>query len=487
MALNLTKFQNKNIHIVGVSGMEGLAVWRFLKKHKIAVTLHDFSENLQALKESLFSYHDYLSQTKKEKIWADLSQEKINLKENYLRDINEADIVFVGQAWFRYPANDPIKFLPKTVNLKQLTELYFENFPGTIIGVTGSNGKSTTANLIFHLLKDLKGRRVWLSGNDRQNPPVILEIEKATKNDLLILEISNRQLIDFPYSPQIAVVTTLEPTHLDDHKTFDNYLRAKENIVRHQKAKDLAVLNYDNENVRDFANVTRAKVEWFGLNTAVALQGAFLVDGDLTFIFNSNEKILSGRHFRLPGEHNLKNALAASLVAKFLGMSRKQISRRLISFRGLAYRLELVAKFKKTKFYNDSQATSPEAGKAAVESFPRQKKIVIAGGKAKLNPKDFDSWLLDLINNKVKILLLIGEAGIQIKQRLALLKKRIPFVVKECQNMETAVAEAFANLNNIDLVLMSPACESFGEFTDYRERGQRFTQLVKENIKKFSK
>lgn len=485
MVVNLKQYKNQNIHIIGVSGMEGLAVYRWLKKHKIPAVLHDFSENLQALKQSFFSYHDYLNVSDKEKIWHDLSKENVNLKENYLRNIAEADIIFVPQSWFRYPANESLKHLPKNIKIKQLTQAYFENFPGIIIGVTGSSGKSTTANLIYHLLKGIKNRRVWLSGNDRNNPPVILEIEEADKNDILILEISNRQLIDFKYSPQIAVVTTLAPNHLDDHGSFENYLKVKQNIVRYQKAKDLAILNYDNQYVRDFANVTPAKVEWFGLNTEISLKGAFILDNNFTFIFDKKFPFLKIKDFPLLGAHNALNALAASLVAKRLGLSCKQIARKLASFKGLAYRLELIAKYKKTKFYNDSQATSSEAAQAAIEAFPQKRKIVIAGGKKKPNSTDFYPWLKSLINNKVKLLLLIGEAREQIEQELDKLKKKVPFAIGKCDNMEDAVAEAFANLKDIDIVLMSPACESFGEFTDYRERGARFTQLVQEQIANF--
>jgi UDP-N-acetylmuramoylalanine--D-glutamate ligase len=494
MAVNLKQFQNKNIHIVGISGMEGLAVWRFFKKHEIKITLHDFSENLEALKQSFFSFHDYLSESEKNKIWRDLESEKANicLKEDYLKGINESDIIFVPQSWFRYPANKPLQELKGKVKFKQLTELYFENFTGTIIGVTGSSGKSTTANLIYHLIYGLRGKNVWLSGNDRHNPPVLLEIEKANKNDLLILEISNRQLIDLKYSPQIAVVTTLASTHLDDHKTFENYLAAKENIVRYQTANDLAILNYDNQYVRDFANKTKAEVQWFGLNSGIGLSGAFLIDEKLSFIFKQTQNLLAVENLPLPGVHNVLNALAASLVARFLGVSNRVISQNLLQFKGLEHRLELIAEFKGTKFYNDTQATNPEAAKAAIEAFPQKEKIVIAGGKKKDNPADFKPWLKSLFKNKVKVLLLIGEAEDQIVAELKKINSktrpnfgsgRIPFLVKKCQNMEAAVKEAFVQTKSDGIVLMSPACESFGEFTDYRERGEKFKTEVEKQIR----
>jgi len=484
-----TDYKNKNIHIVGISGMEGLAVWQYFKSQisnfKSQIYLHDFSENLETLKQSLFAYHDYLGKQEKERVWRELEQEKdnIRLREDYLKGVEEADIIFVPQSWFRYPANAPLYDLKGQVKFKQLTQLYFETFVGIIVGITGSSGKSTTANLIYHLIRYLPRRRVWLSGNDRNNPPVLNKIQDADKDDILVLEISNRQLIDLEYSPQVAVVSTLSPTHIDDHKTFTHYLEAKVNIVKYQDSKDLAILNYDNKYVRAFAHKTKAKVEWFGLNSALNLKGAFLEDDNLVFDLKKKEAIMPLVDFPLPGEHNLSNALAASLVARHFGLKPADVSRKLRDFKGLKHRLELVAKSKGVEFYNDSQATNAQAAQAAIESFPGRNKIIIAGGRKKDNPKDFKPWLKSLIKNEVRALLLIGEAGGQIHQELKKITKKAPFLVKDCGKMQQAVEEVFGIMKKGDAVLMSPACESFGEFKDYRERGERFREEVNAQIR----
>lgn len=477
--------KTKNIHIVGVSGMEGLAVFRWLKKHQIKAVLHDFSPDLKALKQSFFSFHDYLKAEEKEDVWQEIlaEKERLCLRKDYLKDIEKADIVFVPQSWFRYPQNEPLKQVEGKVEFMQITELYFLLFKGMIIGVSGSSGKSTTSSLIYHLLKDLPQRKVWLSGNDRNNPPVLNEIEEANEKDILVLEISNRQLVGLKHSPHIAVLTTISPTHLDDHASFSEYVEVKKNLIRYQKPFYLAVLNYENRYLRDFASETAADIWWFGLKRSKNIPGAFLEKNNLYFYLDKREEIIKKEELLIPGKHNILNALAASLVAKRIGLSSREIGRRLKSFKGLKHRLELVAKWRGVEFYNDSQATNPEAAAAALEAFPGRDKIVIAGGKAKPNPDDFQEWL-KLVNKEAKALLLIGEA----KEQIADLWRRVgsrKVVVKKCSSLKEAVGQAFSLLADKEVVLLSPACESFGEFKDYRERGERFRQLVQEQIAKF--
>lgn len=468
--------------------MEGLAIFRFFKKHKIKAILHDFSSGLDELKQSFWSSNDYLSEKEKEKIWQEILEEKQNLqlKNNYLKDIEKADLIFVPQSWFRYSQNEPLKRIKKKIPFCQITELYFKFFPGIIIGVTGSSGKSTTCALIFHLLKNLKGRDVWLSGNDRQNPPVLHKIEKAKKNDILILEISNRQLIDLKCSPKIAVLATISPTHLDDHKDFKEYLEVKKNIIRYQKPNDLAILNYENKYTRSFAKETKAQVLWFGLHWQKKLSGAFLKKDELVFNLQKTEKIIRAKELQLRGSHNILNCLSSSLVAKKIGLRTQEISQKLKEFTGLKHRLELVGKINGAEFYNDSQATNPQAAQAAIETFPGKEKIVIAGGKAKPNPADFREWLSAMWENQVKALFLIGEAKDQIENVFKEIVKKgqkPELKMEKCTNLEEAVKKAISKIKDKTVVLMSPACESFGEFKDYRERGNQFREL----IKKYSK
>ncbi|MCD6422268.1 UDP-N-acetylmuramoyl-L-alanine--D-glutamate ligase [bacterium] len=485
---DLDKF--KCIHLVGISGIEGFGIFRYLRQRKIPAILHDFASSLEELRENLFSLHDYLSEKEKKAIWEELQKEKANLrlKDRYLEGIEEADLIFVPQSWFRYPQNEPLKKLYGKVPFVQITELYLRFFPGKVVGVTGSSGKSTTSALIYHLLKAKKGVRVWLSGNDRANPPVLHKIDEADKNDILVLEISNRQLIGLKISPHIGVLTTISPTHLDDHASFSEYVEVKKNLIRYQRPSDYAILNLENSYLRDFASETPAQVFWFGLRPRRGKKGAFLEEDKLAFFLPEKQEIMPRKDLPLVGEHNVLNALASALCAYILGLSFAQIASRLKTFKGLKHRLELVGKFNGVEFYNDSQATNPEASQAALEAFADREKIVIAGGKAKPNPEDFREWILSMWDNKVKALLLIGEAKEQIYsiwQEAKQKNKKPAFYVAKCKNLEEAVKRAFSLLTGKEVVLLSPACESFGEFKDYRERGEKFKKLVKEYAGRF--
>ncbi len=483
--LNLKQY--RNIHLVGVSGIEGLGIFRYLRQRNIPAILHDFAQNLEELKANIFSLHDYLSEEEKKEIWQllEAQRDSIRLRDRYLEGIGSADLIFVPQSWFRYPQNEPLKKIQGKVPFVQITELYLRFFPGKVVGVSGSSGKSTTSALIYHLLKQKQGIRVWLSGNDRNNPPVLHKVDQASKEDILILEISNRQLIGLQVSPQIGVLTTISPTHLDDHASFSEYVEVKKNLIRYQRPNDLAVLNYENEYLRTFASETPADVWWFGLKWRRGLEGAFLDRGRLRFKFKgAEEEILSSDKLPLPGKHNILNALAASLVAKRMGLAIRDIAKGLQTFKGLKHRLELVAKWEGVEFYNDSQATNPEAATAALEAFPQRPKIVIAGGKAKPNPGDFREWLETLSKAKVKALLLIGEAANQIFDLWSQIKPKSQVLVRRCSSLDEAVKRAFSLLKDNEVVLLSPACESFGEFKDYRERGEKFRRLVKEEIAK---
>lgn len=249
----LKKLKNKNIHIVGVAGAEGSAIVEFLIKQKITtkITGHDFS-SLTEFKKAFESFHESLGVAKIEQAYKNFKklQIKINYRDTYLQEIEKADIVFVPQSWFLYQYNFPKlqKIKDSGIPFLGIMNLYFDLISCPIIGITGTSGKSTTSRLVYEIFSK-SPIKTYFAGNDRQNVQVLNQISKITVKDVLILEISDRQLLlNFNKSPHIATITNLSINHhLDDYLSFNDYILTKRKIVEYQKADDFAILNADNK------------------------------------------------------------------------------------------------------------------------------------------------------------------------------------------------------------------------------------------------
>lgn len=445
----------KNIHIVGAAGIEGAAVACFLADQKIKnVTLHDFSSKAE-FESSFKNSRDYLMSSQADKAYQELinTNYKIYFKQDYLKDIEKADLIFISQGWYRYESNKKLKGLKGEIPFSSLTELYFQLSPCPIIGITGTVGKSTTTRLIYEMLKNC-GKKAYLSGNDRDNPPVLDKLLKLPKNAYLVLEVSNRQLIDLKYSPHIAVVTNIFPNHLDDHKSFRNYIAAKSNLVSHQKKDDFAVLNTENKVCRDFAELTKAKVVYF----------------------SAEEKL---DKLKLVGRHNLSNIAAARTVGEILNLNRGYMQKAFISFKPLKHRLQKIAKIKGVIYIEDSQSTNPNSTISAIDALRDKKIILIAGGyRPKFKISEFKGLVSSFADPQVKQVFLIGKIAPILLREFVRQKKASKSKVKICADLAEAIKGASESAKRGEAVLLSPGVESFGEFKDYRERGEKFKQLV---------
>lgn len=466
----------KNIQIVGAAGTEGSTVALFLADQGIKnVILHDFSAK-EDFKHNFINSRDYWQKKEAEETYQKLIKTgyKINYKEDYLEGIEKADLIFVSQGWFRYPANQKLKELKGKVPFSSVTELYFQFSPCPIIGITGTVGKSTTANLIYQMLKDC-GQKAYLSGNDRNSRPILHKLLKLPKNAYLVLEVSNRQLIDLDYSPHIAVVTNIFPNHLDDHGSLANYIAAKRNIVAHQKTSDYAILNYDNDETQRFSQNTPAKIYFYSLKSKKgSLKKAVFVGAD---------KFPAGNNFKLKGEHNLANILAAFSVALILKLNLEQASRSLAKFEGLKHRLERVAEKNGVVYVEDSQSTNPNSTIAAIGAFENKSIILIAGGfRPKFKIAEFKGMMAKFAEEKVKQVFLIGKIAPVLFQEFKRQKKAPLDKIKICADLAEAVRLSSEIAKKGDVVLLSPGVESFGEFKDYRERGEKFKELINEFI-----
>jgi len=473
----------KNIHIVGAAGIEGSAIAYFLANLGIKnVTLHDFSEKAD-FEASFKNSRDYLTPSKAQTAYDRLINTgyRIYFKDSYLKDIDSADLIFISQGWFRYESNKKLKELAGEIPFSSVTELYFQLSPCPIIGITGTVGKSTTTRLIYEMLKECN-QKVYISGNDRDNPPVLDKLLKFSKDAYLVLEVSNRQLIGLNYSPHIAVVTNIFPNHPDDHKNFFEYIKVKSNIVVHQKEGDYTILNADNKEANKFQKLTPAEVFFFSVEKE-RKNGAYLKDNAIWLsISGSRGKIMEREEIKLPGKHNILNMMAALLVGQCLKLDKKCIAKTLSDFKGLKHRLEFVTQKNMISFYEDSQSTSPYSTTSAIEAFTGKKMILITGGyRANAKESDYSQTASNFFMPQVKAVFLIGKVA-PVIQNEYFRQKRIrahgPDIIRDCQTLPKAMEEAAKIASPGDAVVLSPGAESFGEFRDYRERGEVFKKLI---------
>ena len=389
---------------------------------------------------------------------------KLHLGEDYLENIS-------GDIAFRTPGLHPEK--PELVALRaagtKITsemEAFFEVCPCPIIGVTGSDGKTTTATLIAELLRHA-GHRVWLGGNI--GTPLLDKAAQMTREDKVILELSSFQLMDLHHSCHIAVVTNLAPNHLDMHRDMEEYVNAKKNIFLHQKSGDTLIVNHDNALTESFAEEARGTVKRFSRRERVK-NGVYFMDGA---IYRGDDEILRQSDILIPGLHNVENYMAAILATEGL-VSNEDVRAVAKSFGGVEHRIELVRVKDGVSYYNDSIASSPSRTIAGLRSFT-QKVILIAGGYDKHIPYDV---LGPEIAAHVKLLVCTGATGGKIAQA-ARASEGCPEIL-EIEDFYEAVRTASKRAERGDIVLLSPASAAFDKFKNFMVRGAEFKKTVME-------
>jgi len=487
--LNLKNLKNKNIHIVGIGGAEGSAIAEFLVGNKTSsITGHDFSLR-KDFREAFYNTHLSLTLEEREKALNHLLNLpiRINFKDHYLEEIENADLVFVSQVWFKYPQNMPMLQNLKNsgVPFKTITNLYFEFAPCKIISVTGTNGKTTTARLInsifrnwikigvhslecknvilnfaYRLKSELQSRpRIYFAGNDRQNIQVLDKLNEMTESDVLILETSSTQLLlNSGISPHIGIITNITPNHLDDHGSFENYVEAKKKLIRYQNKNDFAVLNEKLEKLK-VHKVIKSKVFLFSGEKELK-EGCF-VKGE-KIIIKSNKKefvVCDVSDVKIIGKHNLENVLAAISAAYLYGVDLESIKKGVIEYAGLKHRLKLLYNINGIKYYDDTQATTPEATIAGIEAFDNDIILLVGGDDKGMDYKN----LAGKINKEAKLLILFpGSASDKIEKLID--ESRVDFIkvenFYEAINALKSYYKKAAILKNT-AVLISPAAAHF--------------------------
>ncbi len=339
---------------------------------------------------------------------------------------------------------------------------------GRLIGITGSNGKTTTTSLIEHILKN-SGFSTVLAGNI--GTPLIDVVEKTTDETVTVAELSSFQLeLIETFRPNISVFLNLTPDHLDRHGSMEAYGAAKARIFEKQTAADFAVLNADDPASTPYAP-TKPKVFWFSRKQRVA-QGAFLRGDEIVFRRDGEEEVvLRASEIPLPGAHNLENVLAAVAATRLAGAQPAEIAKAIRSFAGVEHRLEFVAELGGVRYYNDSKATNVDATVKALDAFPG-KILIILGGK----DKGSDYTVLQApLREKAILAMLIGAAAQKIESQIA-----GSVAIERAGTLERAVEIASHTAHPGDTVLLAPACASFDQFENYEHRGRVFKQLVHE-------
>lgn len=390
-------------------------------------------------------------------------------KKHSLDKILQADLV-VKSPGISHQTQVVKEILSKDIMLISEIEFAYKYNSQPTIGVTGSNGKTTTTLWIEHILKS-GGLNAAAAGNigDSYAKQVANNPEK-----LYVLELSSFQLDDIrEYAPHIAVITNITPDHLDRYDNqFEKYIQAKFNITKYQSEKDYLIYDADDTVVTDWLKKHQTKANLLPFSTTKLInKGAYIKDNTITTMINNEEQeIIATEEVSVGGKHNQKNAMAASLVSQLMRVRNKTIRESLSNFSGAPHRLEKVARIGKVQYINDSKATNVNATYFALESV-NAPVVWIAGGVDKGN--DYDE-LLPFVNEKVKAIICLGIDNEKIKNTFG----KVVDIMIETTSMDEAVKIASKIAEEGEQVLLSPACASFDLFENYEDRGNQFKQAV---------
>jgi UDP-N-acetylmuramoylalanine--D-glutamate ligase len=447
--MNLMELNNKRVLVVGL-GKSGVASALFLKAHGARVTVSD-TKSGDELRNEIPVLLDH-----------GITVETGGHGERTFRG---QDLIVVSPG---VPVDAPLLVQARALGEVVIgeIELAAQFWPGPIVAITGSNGKTTTTTLTGEILA--AGGLPTLVGGNIGTPAISLA-ERAKPETVTVLEISSFQLETIQtFRPKIAVVLNVTPDHLDRHRTFEVYVDAKARIFENQQSGDFAVLNEDDPTCVSLAARTRAKVFWFSRLKEVE-RGAWVREGNILFRDAAQQhEVMPVSEIPLKGAHNLENVLAAVCAGALMGCAPEKIRQAVRDFKAVEHRLEFVATIRVVDYYNDSKATNVDATIKALESFPANIHLIL-GGKDK--GSDY-TVLNELLRQRVKRVYTIGAAAAKIESQI----KNVEVV--HAETLENALRKANAVAQPGDVVLLAPACASFDQFKSYEHRGKVFKEIV---------
>lgn len=446
----IENLMNKDVAVIG-AGLSGVWASILLARYCKSVLLSDErevaigSEELQVLKSE---------------------NVKIELGKHSDR-VLESQLVVVSPG---VPPESEIIRKVKAKKIEILSEIeiaYWFAKDARIVGITGSNGKSTTTYLTYQLLKDSE-QKIFYGGNiGIPFSRLVLEASPIDHNTVFILELSSFQLENIKhFRPYISAILNITPDHLDRYRSFESYVDAKMNIYKNQEKEDYFVYNHDDPILRERIPL-HCKAIPFSVDSGIS---SLVVCKGNSIYSQKGMKIADVKDYPLPGKHNLYNLLASLTIAILMDSSEETLARRIPELKGLEHRVEFVACIKGIKFYNDSKATNVESVKYAVQGF-NAPVILILGGKDK--GADFYE-LRESVKNRVKKSIIMGDCKEKIKEAF---RGYIEYEI--ATTMKDAVMKAFNSAEDGDIILLSPACASFDMYKNFEERGRDFKKWVR--------
>ena len=456
-----TYLNGKKVAVIGL-GVSNVPLIDYLKKYKADVTVFD-SRLIDDIDKSIM---DKVTQYGM----------KFSLGADYLSKLKGFDLIFRSPSCLP-TRKELIEEEKRGAIITTEVEMCMKLTPSKVIGVTGSDGKTTTTTLISEILK-ARGYNVFLGGNI--GTPLFTKVEKMTPDDIVVLELSSFQLMGMSISPSVAVVTNVTPNHLDYHTDLDEYIDAKKAIFKYQDKDDVLILNYDNEVTRSFEKEANGKVIFFSDQEKLT-EGYIVDDGTIKFCENGLRKhILNVKDVALIGKHNYQNICAA--IAATAGLVDEGTARKVATnFTGVHHRLELVKRSTKgVKWYNDSASSSPTRTISGIKAFD-DKVILIAGGYDK--NLDYTPIASPIVEG-VSSLILMGATKNKIfdavTKELEVQHKKMD--IYEAFSLEEAIDIANEIARRGDVVLFSPASASFDMFKNAYDRGDKFKAAVNRKI-----
>jgi UDP-N-acetylmuramoylalanine--D-glutamate ligase len=454
----MKNWQGKQVLVIGAA-RQGMAASRFLASHGAKVLLNDNRPQENFVR-----------------IMPDLQKQGIRFHfgSHPLELLQGTDMVCISGG---VPLELPLiqEAQKRGIELSNDSQIFLQAVKASVIGITGSAGKTTTTTLCGEIAKSAltSPYKAWVGGNIGY--PLIEHLEEIQPKDWAVVEFSSFQLELMSVSPRIAVVLNITPNHLDRHKSMAAYTAAKAHILQHQHIDDIAILNRDDPGSLGLAGEVRGSLLTFGFNRPLHGNGCYVQDETIVMEWQGAVTPLvplSALH--LTGKHNLANALAACAASFAAGFSPESMRSGIDAVKGVPHRLELVRERAGVRWYNDSIATAPERVMAAVRAM-NTPLVLLLGGRDKDLPWD---ELADLLAERKPKVILFGEAGDLIKE--ALQRSSPDYPLSQVADLQAAVQEADRLAITGESVLLSPGGTSFDAFHDFEERGEYFRKLVKE-------